>query len=171
MHMQDDIVNRVASSGLETFNLEDYYPEGKRVLLDIKDQLYQGMILREKDFRTFLKENDWSIYEGKFVAITCSEDAIIPTWAYMLLSIKLKSAKKTVYGNLDDLEQVLYQEALSNIDFSKFEGKRVVIKGCSDRSISEQIYIEATQRLLPYAASIMFGEPCSTVPLFKKPKQ
>ena len=169
--MQDDIVNRVASSGLETFNLEDYYPEGKRVLLDIKDQLYQGMILREKDFRTFLKENDWSIYEGKFVAITCSEDAIIPTWAYMLLSIKLKSAKKTVYGNLDDLEQVLYQEALSNIDFSKFEGKRVVIKGCSDRSISEQIYIEATQRLLPYAASIMFGEPCSTVPLFKKPKQ
>lgn len=168
--MQDDIVNRVASSGLETFNLEDYYPEGKRVLLDIKDQLYQGMILREKDFRSFLKENDWSIYEGKFVAITCSEDAIIPTWAYMLLSIKLKSAKKTVYGNLDDLEQVLYQEALSNIDFSKFEGKRVVIKGCSDRSISEQIYIEATQRLLPFAASIMFGEPCSTVPLYKKPK-
>jgi hypothetical protein len=171
MDMQEDIVNRVANSGLETFNLEDYYPEGERVLLDIKDQLFQGMILREKDFRAFLKEHDWSIYEGKSVAITCSEDAIIPTWAYMLLSIKLKTAKKTVYGSLDDLEQALYQEVLRSIDFSKFEGKRVVIKGCSDESIPEQVYVEATQMLLPYAASIMFGEPCSTVPLYKKPKR
>jgi len=171
MDIQDGIINRVANSGLITFNLEDYYPKEGRILLDIKDQLFQEMILKEKDFRSFLKEHDWSIYEGKYVALICSVDAIIPTWAYMLLGIKLKAyAKKTVFGNLQVLEQAIYQEIIEEIDFSTYENKKVVIKGCSDLSIPEQAYLEVAQRLVPYASSIMFGEPCSTVPLFKKPK-
>ena len=172
MNIQGEIVNRVANSGLVTLNLEDYYPKGERIVFDIKDQLFQGMILREKDFRAFLKEHDWSKYADKHIALVCSVDAIIPTWAYMLLGIKLKPyAKRVVYGDLKTLEQVLYQEVLDNIDFSEYEGKKVVIKGCSDQSIPEQTYIEVAQRLFPFAASIMFGEPCSTVPLFKKPRQ
>ena len=170
--MQEEIVNRVASSPLVTLDLEDYYPKGDRVLFDIKDQLFQGVILKEKDFRAFLKEHVWSNYADKYVALICSTDAIIPTWAYMLLAIKLKPyAKKVVYGGLDRLEQTLYQEVLESIDFSKFKDKKVVIKGCSDRAVPRQAYIEVTQRLFPFATSIMFGEPCSTVPVFKKLRQ
>lgn len=172
MDTQEGIINRVTSSGIITFNLEDYYPEGKRVLLDIKGQLFQEMILKEKDFRYFLKEHDWTEYESKYVALTCSVDAIIPRWAYMLLAVKLRPyARKVVFGSLQDLEQAIYQEVIEKIDFSIFENKKVVIKGCSDQSIPEQAYLETVQRLFPYAASIMFGEPCSTVPLFKKKKQ
>lgn len=168
---QEEIVNRVASSGLVVLNLEDYAIKGDRVLFDIKDQLFQGMILKEKDFRVFLKEHDWNKYNNQYVALTCSVDAIIPTWAYMLLGIKLKPyAKRVVFGKLQVLEQILWQEILDNIDFSVFESKKVVIKGCSDLSIPEQAYVETAQRLSTYAASIMFGEPCSTVPLFKKKK-
>lgn len=168
---QGEIVNRVASSGLVVLNLEDYAIKGERVFFDIKDQLSQGMILKEKDFRAFLKEHDWTKYDNQYVALTCSVDAIIPTWTYMLLGIKLKPyAKRVVFGNLQILEQTLWQEILDNIDFSEFENKKIVIKGCSDLSIPEQAYVEAAQRLFPYAASIMFGEPCSTVPLFKKRK-
>ena len=171
MDQQDEIINRVANSGLITFNLEDYYPKGERVLFDIKGQLFQEMILKEKDFRKFLKEHNWSMYKGQYVGLTCSVDAIIPTWAYMLLGVKLKAyAKKTVFGNLQVLEQAIYQEIIEEIDFSIFENRKVVIKGCSDLSIPEQAYLEVAQRLVPYASSIMFGEPCSTVPLFKKPK-
>lgn len=168
---QGEIVNRVASSGLVVLNLEDYAIKSERVLFDIKDQLSQGMILKEKYFRAFLKEHDWTKYDNQYVALTCSVDAIIPTWTYMLLGIKLKPyAKRVVFGNLQILEQTLWQEILDNIDFSEFENKKIVIKGCSDLSIPEQAYVEAAQRLFPYAASIMFGEPCSTVPLFKKRK-
>ncbi len=171
MSKQGEIINRVTNSGLVTLNLEDYYPKEERVLFDIKNQLYQGVILKEKDFRGFLKEHDWSKYKDKHIALTCSVDAIIPMWAYMLLAIKLKPyAKKVVFGNLPYLEQSLYLETLDTIDFTIFENKKVVIKGCSDQSISEQVYIEISQRLLPFAASIMFGEPCSTVPLYKRPK-
>lgn len=169
MEAQDQIVNKVASSSLITFNLEEYYVPGDRILLDIKDQLYQGLILKEKDFRDFIKTHDWSQYQNKFIAITCSADAIVPTWAYMLLTIALQPfAKKIVFGSLQELETILYHEELVKVDWTKFKNAKVVIKGCSKVDVPIAVYVEATNRLKPLAASLMFGEPCSTVPLFKK---
>lgn len=170
--MSEEIVNRVAKSPLITFNLEDYYHQGERVVLDIKDQLFQGMILREKDFRQYVKDLDWSIYKGKNVAITCSEDAIVPTWAYMLLSINMAPyANMVVYGNKEDLEWSLYKEALSKVDIEEFRDKKIVIKGCSKFDVPAAAYVEISRLLQPVASSIMYGEPCSTVPLYKKPRQ
>lgn len=169
MEAQDQIVNKVASSSLITFNLEEYYIPGDRILLDIKDQLYQGLILKEKDFRDFIKSHDWSQYQNKFIAITCSADAIVPTWAYMLLTIALQPfAKKIVFGSLQELETILYHEELAKVDWSKFKNAKVVVKGCSKVDVPIAVYVEATNRLKPLATSLMFGEPCSTVPLFKK---
>lgn len=169
MEAQDQIVNKVAGSSLITFNLEEYYVPGDRILLDIKDQLYQGLILKEKDFRDFIKSHDWSQYQNKFIAITCSADAIVPTWAYMLLTIALQPfAKKIVFGSLQELETILYHEELAKVDWSKFKNAKVVVKGCSKVDVPIAVYVEATNRLKPLAASLMFGEPCSTVPLFKK---
>jgi hypothetical protein len=166
-----EIINKVASSGLLTFDLEDYYHSGERVVYDLKENLFMGMILKEKDFREFLKNHDWSIYQDKNVAITCTEDAIVPMWAYMLLAIHLEPyAHSIVFGNLADLENKLYEEALSKINPSDFEGKRVVIKGCSKVPVPAYAYIELTRKLKPFVQSLMFGEPCSTVPLYKKPK-
>lgn len=166
------IVNRVAASQLITFNLEEYYQEGERVQMDIKDQLYQGLLLREKDFREFIKSTDWSQYQGKFVAITCSTDAIVPTWAYMLLGIALEPyAKKIVFGDLQALEIALYRDALATVNWSSFQNAKVVVKGCSKVDVPVAVYVDAVSHLKPYAASLMFGEPCSTVPLYKKPKQ
>lgn len=169
MEAQDQIVNKVASSSLVTFNLEEYYVPGDRILLDIKDQLYQGLILKEKDFRDFIKSHDWSQYQNKFIAITCSADAIVPTWSYMLLTIALQPfAKKIVFGSLQELETLLYREQLEKIDWSKFNNAKIVVKGCSKVDVPIAVYVEATNKLKPLAASLMFGEPCSTVPLFKK---
>lgn len=164
-----EIVNRVAKSGLVTFNPEDHKPKGERVLLDIKDQLFQGLILKEKDFRAFVKDHDWSQYEGKFVAITCSTDAIVPAWAYMLLTIQLQPAAKFVhFGTLEAMEDELMRQAMEQVDFSEFEGGKIVVKGCG--GISTATYVDITRRLRPYAQIIMYGEPCSTVPLFKRKK-
>jgi hypothetical protein len=139
---------------------------------DLKDNLFMGSILKEKDFREFLKNHDWSQYSGKNIAITCTEDAVIPTWAYMLLAIQLEPFAKTiVFGNLQDLEQKLYDEALAKINFEEYAGAKVVVKGCSKVAVPTTAYVEVTRRLRPYAQSIMFGEPCSTVPLYKKPKE
>jgi hypothetical protein len=169
--MEDIIVNRVAKSGLLSLDLEDYYHTGERVVYDLKDNLFMGLILKEKDFREFIKAHDWSQYSDKNVAITCSEDAIVPTWAFMLLAIQLEPyAHMVVFGSLADLETKLYEEALSKINFQEYEGARVVVKGCSKVSVPTSAYVEVTRRLRPYAQSIMFGEPCSTVPLYKKPK-
>lgn len=169
MEAQDQIVNKVASSSLITFNLEEYYVPGDRILLDIKDQLYQGLILKEKDFRDFIKSHDWSQYQNKFIAITCSADAIVPTWAYMLLTIALQPfARKIVFGSLQELETILYREELAKVDWEKFKNAKVVVKGCSKVDVPIAVYVEATNRLKPLATSLMFGEPCSTVPLFKK---
>jgi hypothetical protein len=171
MKTENEIVNRVATSSLVTFDLEQYYQPGERVLFDIKDQLFQGLILREKDFRDFIKLQDWSHYQNKFVAITCSADAIIPTWAYMLLTSSLQPfARKIVFGSLDDLETKIFYDALSKIDWKQFADAKVVIKGCSKVNVPPAIYVEATNLIRPYASSIMFGEPCSTVPVFKKAK-
>ncbi len=167
----EEIVNRVASSGLITFDLEEYYHPGERIFYDLKDNLFQGVILREKDFREFLKTNDWSIYKGKNVAIGCTEDAILPTWAYMLLTLKLTPFAHTiVFGNLTELENKLFYDALAAVKPEEYRDKKVVVKGCSKVPVPPSAYIEITRLLQPVVQSLMFGEPCSTVPLYKKPR-
>ena len=169
--MQNEIVNRVASSKLLTLDLEQWYQPGERHLIDIKSQLYQELILKEKDFREYVSATDWSFYKDGFVAITCSVDAIIPTWAFMLLAIALQPyAKRVVFGDIEELEKKLFKEAIEQIDWSSFKDAKVVVKGCSKINVPVEIYVEAAARLRAVAQSIMFGEPCSTVPLFKKGK-
>jgi hypothetical protein len=171
MESEKEIINRVANSGLITFDLEEFYQPGERLLIDLKDHLFQGLILREKDLRDFVKSHDWSQYAGKYVAIHCSEDVVIPTWAYMLLASALQPhAKQIVFGSLDDLENKIYDEVLRNIDWSRYDDGKIVIKGCSKVAVPLYAYVEATKYLRSRAASIMFGEPCSTVPVFKKSK-
>jgi hypothetical protein len=169
METEKDIVNRVASSPLVTFDLEELYLPGERVVVDIKEQLFQELILKEKDFRNFIKTTDWSAFKNKFVAITCSADAIIPHWAYMLLTSALHPhAQKIVFGSLEDLETKIFFDQLSTVDFSKYTDAKIVIKGCSKVNVPAAVYVEATRLLMPCASSIMFGEPCSTVPVYKK---
>lgn len=164
----EEIINRVANSKLVTVNPEDYYPQGRRVLFDIKDWLFEGLVLREKDFREQVKTHDWSVYKDCYVVLTCSTDAIIPAWAYMLITTQLTPyAKKVVVGSLDNLENILYAEALQNEDFSFCENLPVIIKGCTNKSIPENAYIFLTQKLQSVAKSIMYGEACSSVPLYK----
>lgn len=164
-----EITNKVAASGLITLDLEEFYPEGERVLVDIKEQLFQGLILREKEFRAFIQDTDWSIYRDKFVAITCSTDAIVPTWAYMLLAATLAPfAKKIVFGNLEQLEQSIFQETLAKLNLTPFKDARIVVKGCGKLPIPKGAFVELTSLLQPIAKSIMYGEPCSTVPLYKR---
>lgn len=167
-----EIINKVAQSGIITIDLEEFYPKGERILFDIKDQLFQGLILREKDFREFVKNQDWNKYSNKYVAITCTADAIVPTWAYMLLTIHLQPvAKKIVFGNLETLESILYNELLSKININDYKDARVVIKGCGTLPVPTAAYLELTRLLTPVAKSIMYGEACSTVPLYKKTKE
>lgn len=167
--MADEIINKVAQSGLVSFDLEEYYTPGERMAFDISPVLYEGLILKEKDFRNFAREHDWSRYKDKLVAVFCSTDAIVPTWAYMLLVTRLQPfAKKVVFGTPERLEEVLYTESLSRINPEEFRDQRVVIKGCSNLPVPVFAYTEITRMLTPVAKSIMYGEPCSTVPLFKK---
>ncbi len=171
MEPENEIVNRVASSSIKTFDLEQYYQAGERILLDIKGQLHQGLILKEKDFRGFIQSHDWSQYQNKFVAITCSEDVIVPTWAYMLLTVAIQPfARIIVFGGLQDLEMKIFFDSLSRIDWKVYKDAKVVIKGCSKVAVPTAAYVEVTRLLRPYAASIMFGEPCSTVPVYKRLK-
>jgi hypothetical protein len=166
-----EIVNRVATSGIVSLDLEELYHPGERVIFDIKDQLFQGLILREKDFREFLKNHDWSQYTGNNIGIICSEDAIVPTWAYMLLAVQLQPfANSVVFGDLNALEEKLFNDAIAKIDLKEFEDKRVVVKGCSKVSVPVSTYVEVARLLKPVVKSLMFGEPCSTVPLYKKPR-
>ena len=166
----EEIVNRVATSGIVSLDLEELYHPGERVIYDIKDNLFQGMILREKDFREFLKMHDWSQYTNKNIAVICSEDAIVPTWAYMLLAIYLEPfANKVVFGDLTTLEDKLLADAIHKINPEEYRGKRVVVKGCSKFPVPISAYVDVTTLLKPVAQSLMFGEPCSTVPLYKKP--
>lgn len=169
--MPEEIVNRVAQSKLITFNLEDYYPKGERKVLDIKDWLYEGFILREKEFRSYVDEHDWSTYQDAYVALQCSSDAIVPSWAFMLIASKLQPyAKKVVQGSLENLETVLYQSILENLDVTEFMDKPVIIKGCSNKPVPENAYIMAVARIQEVAKSVMYGEACSSVPLFKRKK-
>ncbi|MDU0808855.1 DUF2480 family protein [Aquirufa regiilacus] len=167
----EDIVNKVKQSGLIQIDLESLRPAGERVFFDIAPQLYMGLALREKDFRTFIQTHDWAQYDGKHVAIACSEDAIIPTWAYMLVSSSLTNHAATiVFGNLADLEKTLFDQVIQHMDLAEFEDGKIVIKGCSKEAVPLDAYVTLTNRLRPIARSIFFGEPCSTVPIYKKAK-
>jgi len=166
--MADEIVNRVANSQLKTIDLEDFYPKGARRVIDIKNWLFHEQILKETDFREHLKNHDWSQYKDEYVALTCSSDAIIPSWAYMLIATYVSPfAKKIVVGNLADLENSIFQDIIANFNIEDFVGKPVIIKGCSCKPIPETAYIQLIEKLQPVVKSIMFGEACSTVPLFK----
>ena len=167
--MADEIVNRVAQSKLITFDLEELYPEGKRVLFDIKDWLYEGLILREKEFRSSVENHDWHKYEGSYVALTCSSDAIIPGWAFMLVSSRLSPySNKVIVGDLEQLESSIYQDLISNLDVSLFKDKPVIIKGCANKPVPQNAYITAISKIQTVAKSVMYGEACSSVPLFKR---
>lgn len=167
--MEDEIINRVASSKLIVVDLEDYYPKGKRTVLDIKNWLFQELVLREKDFRETVKHHDWSQYQDDFVALTCTSDAIVPAWAFMLLTMHLEPyAKKVVIGSLDQLETSIYQEIIQNLDVSEFYDKPLIIKGCANKPVPANAYILLSQKLRPIAKSIMYGEACSSVPLYKR---
>lgn len=167
----DEIINRVAKSKLLTVNLEDYYLEGKREQIDISQWLYEGFVLREKDFRAVLKEHDWTVYQDAFVALSCSTDAIIPSWAYILITTYLQVyAKKVVVGDLPVLESILYAEKLQQEDWTHLKDQMVIIKGCSTKPVPENAYLLLAQYLQPLVKSLMFGEACSSVPLYKKPK-
>ncbi len=170
--MKEEIINRVASSPLVTLDLEQLSPVGERVMYDIKDNLHQGIILKESDFRAFLIDNDWSFYSEKHVAVFCSVDAIIPNWAFMLLTSKLSPyAKTVVYGNLDYLESELYRQAIRLLNPEDYKEKKIVVKGCGEKAVPVSAYMDVMTFLQPVASSVMFGEPCSTVPIFKKPKK
>ncbi len=168
--MSKEIVNRIANNqNLITVDLEDYYPEGKRMVLDIKDWLYEGLILREKEFRTQVKDHDWSQYKDGYVALTCTTDAIIPGWAYLLLTTMLHPyAKNTVVGTLETLETILYQGVIEALDSTVYQDKALIIKGCSNKPVPENAYIALIQKLQPVAKSVMYGEACSAVPLYKR---
>lgn len=167
--MEQEIVNKVANSGLITIDLEELVDQRERVALDIKDQLFQGLLLREKDFRNFIVEHQWEQYRDKHVAVFCSTDAILPKWAFMLLAQALQPfAASVVYGSVEQLETILYQQALTGINAEEYRDKRIVIKGCGDKDVPTFAYVELTRILTPVAKSIMYGEPCSTVPVFKR---
>lgn len=169
--MAEEIINRVANSKLITFDLEEIYPDGKRVLFDIKDWLFQELILKEKDFRESVKNYDWSQYKNTFVAVNCSVEAIIPSWAFMLVTSELiPYANKVVVGNLELLETVIYQELIGFLDLKDFANKSVIIKGCAEKPIPASAFAFLIEKLQPISKSIMFGEACSTVPLFKAKK-
>jgi hypothetical protein len=168
---ENQIINKVANSSLISIDLKDYIHVGERVIYDIKDNLFQELIIKEKDFREFIKNHDWEQYKGKNVAITCSADAIVPTWAYMLLASKLEPyANYFVFGTLEDLEKGLVFQGLGTLDLSALQDAKVVVKGCSSIKAPEVAFVEITRLLRPYVSSLMFGEPCSTVPIYKKPK-
>jgi len=168
----NEIVNRVASSALVSIDLDEFHTPGDRALIDLKDNLYQSLILREKDFRDFIKTHNWSNYQNKHVAITCTAEAIIPFWAYMLVTASLQPYAKTiVVGSLEQLEDHLFQQSFDAHNWSQYQNAKVVIKGCSKVQVPPAAFARVTAILRPLVSSIMYGEPCSTVPVYKKSKE
>lgn len=167
----EEIVNKVANSTLEVFDLEDYYPKGIRTQIDISQWLLEGFLLKEKDFREQLKNHDWTQYQDHYVAIYCSTDAIVPAWSSILVAIQLAPyAKKIIDGNIEDLDAALYEELLPKVDYTTYDKKAVIIKGCSKKPVPMRAYLLAAHYLQPFARSIMYGEACSAVPLYKTKK-
>jgi hypothetical protein len=164
-----EIVNRVEASGIITLDLEELIPDNTQSYIDIKDQLFQGLILKEKDFRAWVKEHDWSQYQNHDVAVYCSVDAVVPTWAYMLIATAISPITSSVYFTKpENLNTLIAERAIAKIGISNYEDCRVVIKGCGNREISNHAYVVLTSKLIPIAKSVMFGEPCSTVPVYKR---
>lgn len=171
MNQDKELVNRVAESGLITLKLEDFFPEGDFASFDLKDFLFMELILKEKDFREALKAHDWTQYQDKILLVDCSTDAIIPLWAYMLVATYAQPFARDIFqGDSDTYIRQAMNRALSHLDLASFEGQRVVVKGCGEKPVPASAYLEITRLLRPIAQSIMFGEPCSTVPVFKKAK-
>ena len=167
--MAETFVNKVAESGIRTLNLEDFYPKKEFAVFDMKDHLFMGLILKEKDFREILKTFDTTPYENKIVALTCSADAVIPMWAYMLVASLLQPvAGEIIFGTEDFAKETVLLRNIAQMELAEYNDARVVIKGCGELPISEAAYIAITQKLRPVAKSIMYGEPCSTVPVYKK---
>jgi len=167
--MSEPIINKVAESGLITLDPSTYFPKGETAVFDLKDHLFMGMILKEKDFREALKKTDWFVYQNKNVALCCSADAIIPVWAWMLAVSYLQPvANEVIMGDEKELHKQLFLKNLSAIDTNEFAEKKVVIKGCGETPIGDYVYMEITKLLRPVVKSIMYGEPCSTVPVYKK---
>ncbi|MCO6564654.1 MAG: DUF2480 family protein [Apibacter sp.] len=165
----DEIINKIEKSVLITLDLEDVYPKEKRVLFDLKDYLYEGLILREKEFRENLSKLDWKIYENTYVAVTCTTDAIVPSWSYLLIATYLTGVAKLVsFGSLEDLERDIYTEIIKKMDLEIYQDKKIIIKGCSRKPVPQNAYLQLIQKLKPVASSLMFGEACSTVPIYKK---
>lgn len=166
-----EIINKVSQSSLEIFDLEDYFPDNYIMELDISQWLYEGFLLKEKDFREQLKSFNWSVYQDKYVGITCSTDAVLPAWAFVLVTVYLQPiALKIIQGNKKEIIVSWYNDILSKVDYSIYKDKPVILKGCSKKEVPQEVYTIATQKLLPQAKSIMFGEACSAVPLYKKSK-
>lgn len=169
--MEETLVNRVAGSGLVTIDLEDFYPEGEVAPFDLKEHLFMGLILKEKEFREDLKAHDWTQYAGKNLAVFCSEDAIIPMWAYMLVASYAAAYARDIFlGRPEQFAEVAFLKKIAALDAQAYAGQRLIIKGCSDKPVPASAYLEITRRLQPVAQSIMFGEPCSTVPVYKRSK-
>ncbi|MCA6449947.1 MAG: DUF2480 family protein [Chitinophagaceae bacterium] len=167
--MSETFVNKVAESGLVSFDLEEYYPKGEIKTFDLKEYLFMGLILKEKDFRAALQSTDWTVYQDAYVSITCTADAIIPMWAYMLVASYLQPfAKEVVFGDEKKLVSTLLLKNLAAVKGEDYTDQRVVVKGCGEVDIPETAYVEITNKLRPFVKSIMYGEPCSTVPIYKK---
>lgn len=172
MTSDQPIINRVAQSGIITLNLEEHYPEHEITSFDLKDYLFMELILKEKDFRKALKELDWSSYHNTIACVYCSADVIIPVWAYMLVATYLKPVAHDVYqGTSEEYLKHHYRKVIAQINPADYDEKRVVIKGCSDKPVPASAYMDITQRIIPHAQSVMYGEPCSTVPVFKRPRK
>ena len=169
--MADTIINRVAASTLITFDLEKLYQIGSRQSIDLSQWLDQGLLLKEKEFRAQLKAHDWTIYRDKFIALQCSTEAILPSWAFLLVTTHLQPfARKVVLGNLKDLEVQLFTEEIQLLELSPYKDQTVIIKGCSEKTVPQDAYVQLISKLQPVVKSLFYGEACSSVPLYKKKK-
>lgn len=167
----DEIINKVEKSGLITLDLEDFYPKEPRILFDLKDYLYEGLVLREKEFRENLSKLDWKMYENAYVSVICTSDAIVPSWSYLLIANYLTGVAKLIsFGTLEDLERDIFTEIIDKMEVDSYKDKKIIIKGCSRKPVPQNAYLQLIQKLKPIASSLMFGEACSTVPIFKKKK-
>ncbi|WP_027420019.1 DUF2480 family protein [Crocinitomix catalasitica] len=169
--MEEEIVNKVAGAQIEQIDLKSFVNKSNIVGIDLKDLLWEELVLKEKDFRDWVKTNDWSQYNDQIVHLYCSNDAIIPAWSYMLLMTQLSEAKQVIFGDIAVVEEELFFQNLANWNIDDLNAKRVMVKGCSTIPNPNKAYVELTKKLMPTVKSLMFGEPCSAVPVFKQARR